>query len=281
MILASRLRKQRALTITYAADSWQSYIPALSILGFTDAGSDRCNQDSMAWDQHAGVIALADGMGGQQAGEVASAMAVGLLVNGFKCWLEEMGSQLVQKNTEQQAHYIQAWIKMQVQSIHDSICDAASLLPECKGMGSTLCAVLFWGQLAWVIHIGDSRVYLYDKSEGSLKRVTHDHSTVQQHVDAGVTSESIARRSAHKHELTRALGVGETIAADVSVESFSDQSIFLLCSDGLTDVVSESLMTNVLKEHSLALVGRLLLGQAKTLGGQDNVSILLASKKSA
>ncbi|MES2206464.1 MAG: protein phosphatase 2C domain-containing protein [Pseudomonadota bacterium] len=279
MILASRLRKKRALSIAYSSDSWRSYIPDLSILGFTDAGNDSCNQDSMAWDQQVGVIALADGMGRQQAGEVASAMAVGLFVNGFKCWLDEMGSQLVQKSTEQQANYIQSWIKMQIQSIHDSICDAANLLPECKGMGSTLCAVLFWGQLAWVIHVGDSRVYLYDKSESSLKRVTHDHSAVQQHIDAGFMSENVARRSARKHELTRALGVGENMVADVSVESFSDQQVFLLCSDGLTDVVSESLMTHVLKEHSLALVGRLLLGQAKTLGGQDNVSILLASKE--
>ena len=259
--------------------SWAKQVPSLNVLGYSDIGCERdTNEDAMAWDTTAGVVALADGMGGYQAGEVASAMAVSLFTNGFRCWLDEVGEYLANETLERQAVHIKTWLMMQVQSIHDSILDAAALNADCMGMGTTLCGVVVWGDCAWVAHVGDSRVYTFDRATHSLRCLTRDHSVFQERMDDGVLSEAEARPLAQRHVLTRAIGVGDTVFPDIAIELFTDKTLLVLCSDGFSNVVNESLMVRVLKEHSTALAGRLLLSQAMTLGGQDNISIVLMEK---
>src|SRR5450432_3895715 len=136
-------------------------IPPLSIVGYTDRGQRDNNEDAMTWDSEVGVVALADGMGGHQAGEVASAMASGLFTNGFRCWLDDVGTYLVQQSSTEQDTLIKTWLAMQAQSIHDNILDAAAIVPGCMGMGTTLCGVVIWRGQSWVMHIGDSRVYSF------------------------------------------------------------------------------------------------------------------------
>lgn len=216
--------------------------------------------------------------GGHRAGEVASAMAVSLFTNGFRCWLDELGPHLVRETPENQAQYIQNWLLMQVQSIHDSILDAAAMVPDCMGMGTTLCGVVIWGDQAWVCHVGDSRVYVYNRETHVLHRLTRDHSVVQEKIDKGLITEEAARISSERHLLTRAVGIGDEVVPDVTTEAFSDQNVFILCTDGLTDVVSEALMVRIIRDHPIELAGRLLVGQANTLGGQDNISIVLIQK---
>lgn len=255
---------------------WSSLIPRIRVVGCTDRGQVReNNEDSIAWDLEAGVIALADGMGGHKAGEVASAMAVSLFTNGFRCWLDEMGGYLVKQSPERQADYLHTWLRMQTQSIHDSILDAGSIIPDCLGMGTTLCGVVMWNDQAWIVHVGDSRVYAFNRKTHQLTRLTKDHSVVQEQVDAGVLTVEEARHSLQRHILTRALGIGQDMTPSIAREDFSPDKILMLCSDGLSDVMSESLISRILRDHPLELAGRLLLGQANTLGGQDNISIVL------
>jgi len=265
--------------VTTKPNAWSSLIPDFLVVDYTDIGHRReTNEDSMAWDIGAGVVALADGMGGCRAGEVASAMAVSLFTNAFRCWLDELGVHLLEESPETQAQYLRTWLLMQVQSIHDSILDAAAMIPDCMGMGTTLCGVIIWGDQAWVAHVGDSRVYAYDRDTHVLHRLTRDHSVVQEQIDRGLLTEEMARTSSERHLLTRALGIGDEVVPDITIESFSENKVLVLCTDGMSDVVSESLMARAIRDHPIELAGRLLLSQANTLGGQDNISIVLIEK---
>ncbi len=261
------------------AHAWSIMIPALSIVGYTDRGQRDNNEDAMTWDSEVGAVALADGMGGHEAGEVASAMAAGLFTNGFRCWLEDVGAYLVQQLPATQERLIRTWLGMQAQSIHDSILDAAAMVPGCMGMGTTFCGVIAWGECAWVIHIGDSRVYSFDRENKQLRCLTRDHSVVQRHVDEGRMTAEAARYSLERHVLTQALGVGESVLPDITVEPFANTMVLGLCTDGLSDMVTEPMMVRALRDHPPALAGRLLLSQASNLGGQDNISIVLISKE--
>jgi protein phosphatase len=236
---------------------------AMEIVALSDTGRvRRNNEDAVAFDAAASVAVLADGMGGLDGGEVASRVAVETV-------LEALTG--VDQPDE-------ALLKAAVEMANDAVCRAAR--QASIQMGTTVVAWLSVtpGQCL-VAHVGDSRVYRIRDS--GLKPLTSDHSMVQQLVDDGLLSEVEARTSRHRNVITRALGLEDKVSVDVRSWVYAPGDLFLLCSDGLTDMLSEAEIATVLARSLTELEGGLtdtaaaLVASAYEAGGHDNISVLL------
>ncbi len=229
----------------------------------SDAGRSRTHNED-CWKEQAelGVFVLADGMGGYNAGEVASSIAVDAVVD----FLAAASQQA--RLRDPSAGLIQAILRA-----NEAILAAAARRPECLGMGTTVAAVAFVRDSAWFAHVGDSRVYL--QRAGALVRLTRDHSVGQAMADAGLAGDA-AKTMAMGGVLTRALGVGVSVDPDVGHVGVADGDRLLLCSDGLTDLVAEESIRGLLGRREPAdLVARLLIEAALDAGGLDNVTALV------
>lgn len=211
-----------------------------------------------------GLLVLADGMGGYNAGEVASALAI-----------EQARTVLAQPSSEHCPAGEVTLVQRAFLEANAAILAAAARRPECLGMGTTMVLARVRDQHVTIGHIGDSRIYLL--RNGHLARLTHDHSVGQAMIDAGVLDEQAARASTLRGVLTRALGIEAAIDADVSQFAWQSGDRFLLCSDGLTDLVTDATLRDVLGQglgaHDTAAQ---LLERALAAGGHDNISVLLA-----
>lgn len=225
------------------------------------------NEDVVAFDAMTGVALLADGMGGYQAGEVASAMAVDHVREELCSWLVEVG---------QQANAREVRRAMEICADHANlaICKASMACPQYAGMGTTLVVAVFRRDRLIIGHIGDSRLYRLRGAE--FRQMTRDHSLLQEQLDAGVITPEQAAVSVHKNLLTRALGVQEGAPLEFSDAQVEHGDIYLICSDGLTDMVSDVAIAQLLRSQtSLALTARDLIDLANRQGGRDNVSVIL------
>ena len=148
---------------------------------------------------------------------------------------------------------------------------------EYAGMGTTLVMLLFAERWVFCSHVGDSRAYRL--RDALLQRLTSDHSLVQQMVDTGQYDEEQARRSVSRNIITRALGIAEEVAVDSDVHEVQQGDVYLLCSDGLTDLLSEGEIRDTLMQYGddLAEAARLLVESANAQGGKDNISVILAA----
>src|SRR5205085_2052309 len=147
--------------------------------------------------------------------------------------------------------------------------------PECEGMGTTLVATLFYADRICVAHIGDSRCYRLRKQK--LEQLTHDHSLLQEQLDFGLISPEQARFSLHKNLLTRALGIEETVEVEINEYRIEADDVYLLCSDGLTDMLEPTNLAQILHNETLDLTAKAdkLVEQANAAGGRDNISVVL------
>jgi serine/threonine protein phosphatase PrpC len=231
----------------------------------TDPGPGRPhNEDRWLTDDPHGVFALADGMGGYNAGEIASEIAVRTVV--------ELVGALHEAGLPTDAALSRA-----VAAAHAGIVDFAHARPECLGMGTTVVAAVIDGARLTVAHVGDSRAYLM--RGGVLRRITADHSVGQQMLDAGRLSDEQVRRLPARGILTRALGVeSEPPQADLNALDWLPGDLLMLCSDGLTDSLDDAALAAVLGRSGLALADgvRELLAAALGAGCTDNVTILIA-----
>jgi PPM family protein phosphatase len=231
----------------------------------SDAGPTRPhNEDRWGIDDTCGVFALADGMGGYSAGEVASEIAVQTVTEGVGA-LRAAGLSTADA------------LVRAVATAHAGIVDFARARPECLGMGTTLVAAVVADGRLTVVHVGDSRAYLF--RAGSLRRLTSDHSIGQQMLDGGRLSEAQVRRLPARGILTRALGIeaDPPVAALASLDWHAGD-LLLLCSDGLTDSVDDRQLATTLLLHprSLADGARDLIAAALGAGCTDNLTVLLA-----
>ena len=249
-------------------------MPARNMMHFsfhalTDSGRVRGNnEDALAFDAHHGVAVLADGMGGYNAGEVASSMAVLFVKSELVRWLVVNGPHL---NAAQLARVIE----MCFDQANLSILNAAMSNPQYAGMGTTLVAGVFRGSQLIIGHVGDSRCYRL--RSGVLAQITKDHSMLQEQVDAGVLTPAQAAFAPGKNLLTRALGVEEMLRVEMHEHAVEPGDLYLMCSDGLTDMLTDQEMAAVLTANtSLALMATELVAQANMHGGRDNISVLLA-----
>jgi serine/threonine protein phosphatase PrpC len=239
---------------------------ALEIASLTDPGLVRdLNEDSIAADADLGYAILADGMGGYNAGEVASGMTVSLLAESLKAALRK-DSPLDPP----------ALLAGDVARVNAAVYEASRSDARYAGMGTTLVAVLFHDDRITVAHVGDSRLYRLRGER--LEQVTRDHSLLQEQIDSGLISPEDARLSANKNLVTRALGIDPFVEVEVRQYEALPGDIYLLCSDGLNDMVAdeEIQLTLNLLGANLELAAQQLVQMANDNGGRDNISVILA-----
>jgi len=241
----------------------------LQMVGLTDPGRIRNqNEDSIAHIPEAGLVVVADGMGGHQAGEVASKLAVDVITRHILGTLAEAG-------TTGNGAFEGKMIGDAIQLANRAIYELARQQPEYAGMGSTVVVAVFHGGRLWVGHVGDSRLYRF--RGGMLEQVTLDHSVVQELVSRGLVTAEEARMSVNKNLVTRALGVDATVASDIGEQALDDDDIYLLCSDGLNDVLADGDIEMMLIEYgrNLEAAARRMVDIANERGGPDNISVIL------
>ena len=247
--------------------------PKLDIYGLTDEGLVRDhNEDFISWSQKSGLVILADGMGGHNAGEVASELAVTSVTEA----LEEVLSPDVKDACEMDFKEV---VHDAVVFANDEINLHAKTHPECTGMGTTIVMTLFHNDKVILASVGDSRIYRFRK--GELKQVTTDHSLVQEMIDNGYMSEEEAINSTNRNLITRALGIAEEVNVDVTEQGIEKDDIYLLCSDGLSDMITDDKIfsTLVKSRQDLKRASQDLVALAKEHGGHDNVSVILVACK--
>ncbi|MBI2961490.1 MAG: Stp1/IreP family PP2C-type Ser/Thr phosphatase [Betaproteobacteria bacterium] len=247
---------------------------ALEIAAATDPGMVRShNEDSIAADPSKGLVVLADGMGGYNAGEVASGMATTVITTELQHVLEEHAPYDIDEQSGQRL--AQKLIAAQIAKANTSIYQASQSQPQYAGMGTTLVVALFYDNRVTIAHIGDSRLYLL--RDGEFKQVTKDHSLLQEQIDSGMLTREQARHSANKNLVTRALGIDATVEPEIHDYDTRPGDIYLLCSDGLCDMVSDEDIEMVLQTlgANLKLCVQQLIQMANDNGGRDNVSVML------
>jgi serine/threonine protein phosphatase PrpC len=247
---------------------------ALEIVTETDPGMVRShNEDSVASDVTRGLAVLADGMGGYNAGEVASGMATTVIVAETQGMLERHAAFSVDPQTGQSE--AQKLLRAHIAKANISIYQASQSNPQYSGMGTTLVVALFHDNKVTVAHIGDSRLYRY-RSE-KLIQITKDHSLLQEQIDSGLITPEQAKGSANKNLVTRALGIDLTVEPEIHDYDTLPGDIYLICSDGLCDMVSDEDIGMALQTlgPNPRLCAQQLVQMANDNGGRDNVSVIL------
>ena len=247
---------------------------ALEVASHTDPGMVRSNnEDSIASVPEHGLVVLADGMGGYNAGEVASGMATTVLTTELRQMLEEHAPHEVDPQSGQKA--AAKMLQQQIAKANASIFQAAQSQPQYAGMGTTLVVALFYDNKVMVAHIGDSRLYRMRGDEFS--QVSKDHSLLQEQIDAGMLTKEQAKGSSNKNLVTRAMGIDPTVEPEIHEYDTQPGDIFLLCSDGLSDMVSDEDIGMALQAlgANLNLAVQQLVQMANDNGGRDNVSVVL------
>ena len=233
-----------------------------------DTGRARTNnEDSVSIDEGAALAVLADGMGGYNAGEVASSMATSFIRTELGRWLREAHANAT--DTE-----VRRAMDICVDNANRAIFNAANANPQYAGMGTTLVVAVFRELRLLVGHVGDSRAYRL--RGGRLQQITRDHSLLQEQIDAGLITPEQAAFSANKNLVTRAVGVEDTVLLETHLHELQPGDLILLCSDGLSDMLDDASIGQVLQMHeSLAAAGTALIEAANDAGGKDNISLIL------
>lgn len=273
----SELRRKpggRAGSILFMAVNLKGRI---QITGNTDEGRVRDhNEDFISDNPTLGIAVLADGMGGLNAGEVASSMSVNLLMEqlvAYRLGESPLPEQLGQGKdlAPMPVRVLQRCVEM----ANDAVYTASQTQKEYEGMGTTVIAGMFYDNKAAFAHIGDSRVYRFRTP--ALEQITRDHSFVQELIDKGLYTKEEARVSDKKNVVTRALGVGPFV--EVECNEFETQvgDIYLMCSDGLHDMVPDREIERAFIElgGNLDELSGYLVQLANANGGRDNVSVIL------
>src|SRR6058998_3334594 len=198
------------------------------------------NEDSVFVDGEAGLAVLADGMGGYSAGEVASGIAVNVISTGM---LQELnsGRELSKVDVASGLTHAALLLQQQIAAANKGIYEAAQARPECAGMGTTIVTAVFCGNRISIGHIGDSRCYRLRGDK--LEQLTRDHSLLQEQIDSGQLTQEQAKYSLNKNLVTRALGIEAIVPADIVEYRVEADDIYLLCSDGLTDMVDGEMIS--------------------------------------
>ena len=247
----------------------------LEIVNISDTGRKRPhNEDSTISDPRMGFAVLADGMGGYKAGEVASAIAVNTVLNHVRDGLKQIRRiGLVDEQTGLTTESL--LLRDAVTEANDHIFRTANTESLCHGMGTTVVSVLFYDNRVSIAHVGDSR--LYRLRNGVFEQVTLDHSLVQELVNRGFFTKEEALVNTPKNLVTRALGIEEQVEVDVQEELALPGDIYLMCTDGLNDMISDEEIHLTLSKYSANLVqaARELIRIANANGGKDNISVVL------
>ena len=240
----------------------------LEFFSATDTGRARNNnEDSVAVDEPSCLIVLADGMGGYNAGEVASGVATAFIKSELGRWLSEASDNA--SDTD-----VRRAMDICVDNANRAIFNAANSNPQYAGMGTTLVVGVFREGRLLMGHVGDSRGYRL--RGGRLAQITHDHSLLQEQIDSGLITAEQAAFSSNKNLVTRAVGVEDTVLLETHLHDVMPGDLYLLCSDGLSDMLDDESIAQLLQTSDvLPEVAAALVDAANDAGGKDNISVVL------
>jgi serine/threonine protein phosphatase PrpC len=246
----------------------------LRCVGMTDTGRIReHNEDTFGTDADIGLVVLADGMGGYKAGEVASGITVRTVMGLLKEAIERENLTI----QDQQLGMSRPGILLRdsIQRANKIIYQTARTQTHCEGMGTTVVAGLFFDDKLTIAHVGDSR--LYRMRAGKFEQITQDHSLLQELISRGFYTPEEAQRAASKNYVTRALGVESSVEVEITELPVEKDDLFLLCSDGLSDMVEDDDIQLTISTFgaNLETLAKQLVLLSNENGGRDNVSIVL------
>jgi serine/threonine protein phosphatase PrpC len=242
--------------------------------GQTDVGMKRDhNEDSFLIREDLGLCVVADGMGGHAGGEMASSIAVRTIEDGVLA-----AKKLVEGGAPHEApvelNPVAKLISESVQKACFNIYKKAQERRELQGMGTTTIGFICHGRHVFVAHVGDSRAYLM--RDGRILQLSEDHSLVNEQLRAGLITEAQAKQSRFKNIITRSVGFEETVAVDVIAVEAREGDCYLLCSDGLANLVKDEEINEITGDNFLRQAPELLIDLANKRGGDDNVTVVLA-----
>ena len=265
----ARLSDAQSKRFQLRAPTKQPVPMMIELFAAVDPGRARSNnEDSVATDDDVALAVLADGMGGYNAGEVASNMATSFIRTELGRWLREASKQASDAE-------VRRAMDICVDNANRAIFNASNSNPQYAGMGTTLVVAVFRDERLLLGHVGDSRCYRI--RAGKFHQITRDHSLLQEQLDAGLITPEQAAFSSNKNLVTRAVGVEDTVMLETHQHDVEPGDVFLLCSDGLSDMLDDAAIAQVLQAHdSLETTGRALIAAANDAGGKDNISVILA-----
>jgi protein phosphatase len=236
----------------------------VNYFGKTDVGLMRQNnEDTFLIKPDFGFCLVSDGMGGAAAGELASKIFTETTLEVFSADNDQSENNTLEK------------VKKTFRTAHERILSYVRENPHHQGMGCTAELVAFHEHGFLIGHIGDSRIYR--KRKGQLKQLTKDHSLVQDQIDQGLITPDQAKKHSLRNIILRAVGINEDLALDILKGKTYSGDLFLLCSDGLTDMVDDHLIDQVLhSDIALPQKAEKLVEMAKSAGGKDNITVVLA-----
>ncbi|HCJ51298.1 MAG: protein phosphatase [Gallionellaceae bacterium CG1_02_56_997] len=255
-------------------------VEALEVVSETHPGMSRAhNEDSVAVEPGYGLVILADGMGGYNAGEVASGIAVTVMASEIVQHLANASP--IQRDEETGEELAVMLLGAGIRQANASIYQAAISQSQYAGMGTTIVSALFYDNRVVIGHVGDSRAYRLRGEK--LELITRDHSLLQEQIDSGMISIENARHSKNKNLVTRAVGIDAEVVPEIHLYDVAVGDVYLLCSDGLNDMVEDEDIESVLygMQGNLPLAAEQLIQIANDNGGRDNVSVILVKVKHA
>ena len=243
--------------------------------GETNVGRERKNnEDAFRVASDAGVFLVCDGMGGHASGEIASQIAADamirfLVMDRYRPDFKWPAESLLQSSEEGRA------VDAAVRFANREVLNQANTHPLHKGMGTTIVGVLASAQRLALVHVGDSRIYRY--RQGELDQLTDDHSLLNHYIRTRPMSAQQIKQFAGKNVIVRAVGLRDMVEPDVQLVDFKHDDLYLLCSDGLTDMVEDEQITEILAAHTgnPSAAGAALVQAALEAGGKDNITVLL------
>ena len=250
---------------------------SIEVFARTDPGPVReNNEDSFLVEAATGLFAVADGMGGHAAGEVASQIAVETIKE-IILESDDPDETRVARPILDGEELLRERLRYAMNQASIRIREKANMVPRYKGMGTTLTVLLIEDDVAHFSHVGDSRLYLY--RDGVLRRLTRDHTVVQNEIDAGRLTPELARRVPHRNILTQSVGINSTVDPDTSTRPVDPGDMFLLCSDGLTDPLSDADLEALCGQHPPDELAEVLVQQAIENETVDNVTVIVVLVK--
>lgn len=244
--------------------------------GQTDVGNKReLNEDSFAVLSDEGLFIVADGMGGHNAGEIASTMSIETIIKFFRAGRKDEDMTWPYKldsNYSLEANKLKVGIKFANRRIYRASVDNTSY----NGMGTTIVALLVnrKDNRLYIAHVGDSRCYRFYK--GKLEQITEDHSLVNEYLRAGQITKEQAEKFPHKNVIMRALGMKENVVVDLQEREILSNEIYLSCSDGLSDMIKDEEIEKILNENkTLKETTEELIKTANKNGGKDNITVTM------
>lgn len=233
--------------------------------GKTDVGRKRqINQDSILVNARHNIYAVADGMGGHKGGEVASAMAI-----------ETLQEVLVHEASTSSP--IESRLETAYKLANDRIFETSHKAgnKDLEGMGTTMVAFYATQHKIFISNVGDSRAYLFRSNK--IWQITEDHSLVQEQIRAGLINPNKVEEMVGKNVITRSVGYDQVVKIDVVFRTYTKGDVFLLCSDGLTGMVSNEKIARILSTNPIEKVAQICIDEANNSGGVDNISCLVIS----